>query len=141
MTFIEAIMRDPTWSVVALALIIVLFTQVIKLPIKALINLLIKNKAVVQRVNIIFMLLPIGLSILAQLIHSTLWGMGVLDIAVGLKISTTATSIYVFLEQLLKGKASREAKAVQKFATDIAKDGKIDRSDLSAKDEFLKAVK
>ena len=141
MSFVDTIMYDPNWSFVALALIVVLFTQVIKLPIKALLNLLIKNKAVLQRVNVVFMLLPIGFSVLAQVAHSILWGNGELDLMYGLKISTCATAIYAFLEQLFKGKKSKETEAVQQLVEDITKDGKVDEKDKSAVKDFLDKVK
>lgn len=138
----------------AMALIIFLITQVLKLPIKVCTNK-IKNERIRKIVNATILLIPFGLGVLFEFLYGgylypliydgetlTFTGSSVLT---GLGYGTAGISLYGVIERFFKVKVdnpynSEEGKAVTELVDNVVADGKVDSFDKSAVQEFLDKV-
>ena len=125
----------------AMAVLIFLVTQVIKLPIKHFTKK-IKNERTRKIVNSVFLLIPFALGILAEFLYSTYYLHIAFTVITGLGYGTAGISLYGIIERFFKVKVdnpydTEEGKAATDFIEDVAKDNKIDKDDLSNVSAFL----
>lgn len=129
----------------AMAVIVFLFTQVLKLPIKAATSH-IKNERTRKMVNATILLIPFALGCLFDFLYSTYYLQTTFNLINGLGYGTAGISLYGVVERFFKVKTcnpydTEEGKAVIELIEVIAKDGKVDKNDNSAIAEFYKKVK
>ena len=120
-----------------MSIIVLILSQLLKLPIKALTEKTIKDKTVRDRVNVTIMLIPLALGILADYLFCTLYLNVAFDIVEGVKIGGTAVTIYGALEKLFKGKQSNEIAQTIQLVGNITKDGKVDNKDISTVQDYV----
>lgn len=137
----EQLLNNTEFMWGAMSLIVLILSQLLKLPIKALTEKLIKDKTVRDRVNVTIMLIPLALGILADYLFCTLYLNVTFNIIEGIKIGGTAVTIYGFLETLLKGKKSNETTETLHLVETVIKDGKVDKQDTPAVKEFYDKLK
>lgn len=135
------LLNNETFVWGAMSLIVLILSQLLKLPIKALTEKCIKNETVRGRVNVTIMLIPLALGILADYLFCSLYLHVPFDIMEGVKIGGTAISLYGMLEGLFKGKKSKETEQLTELVKDISKDGKLDTKDGEIVKEFIEKVK
>lgn len=128
----------------AMALIIFAITQLLKLPIKATTKR-IKNERARRIVNSTILLIPFLLGLTAEFLYSTYYLHIAFTGITGLGYGTAGISLYGVVERFFKVKLenpmdSEEGKAVTELVEQVQKDGKIDKSDISAVDDFWKTV-
>lgn len=133
----------------AMAVIIFLLTQVLKLPIKVCTKK-IKNERVRKIVNATILLIPFGLGILCEFLYGAyvcpLWGETLQFTGVtGLGYGTAGISLYGVIERFFKVKTNNpynneEGKAVTDLVNGITADGKLDTNDASAVQDFINKV-
>lgn len=128
----------------AMAVIIFLATQVLKLPIK-LCTKHIKNERTRKIVNATILLIPFALGVLLEFLYSTYYLHTVFTVITGLGYGTTGITLYSTIERFFKVKTnnpynSKEGKAVTDFIENITADGKTDSTDKSAVQEFLEQI-
>ena len=125
----------------AMALVVLLFSQLLKLPIKAITKKTIKNESARSRVNTVLMLIPLGLGVLCDWLFCTLYLHIPFSVVEGIKVGGTAVTLYGMLEKLIKGAESKETVETLELVENITNDGKVDKNDKSAVKEFLNKVK
>lgn len=139
MQFLE-LLKNETFVWGAMSIIVLLLSQLLKLPIKAITKKTIKDKTVRDRVNAVIMLIPLGLGVLADYLFCTLY-LGIpFNVAEGIQLGTTALTTYSVFERLIKGNVSKETQATIELAENIAKDGKVDTKDGELVKEFVDKV-
>lgn len=129
----------------AMAVIIFLTTQVLKLPIKACTKR-IKQERVRRIVNGTILLIPFALGIVLDFVYSTYYLNTAFDVINGLSYGTAGVSLYGVVERFFAVKTanpyeSEEGKAVLDLVNEIAKDGVVDKKDSSAIEEFYKQMR
>lgn len=138
---------ENEWAVgVVMAVIIFALTYVIKLPIKALTNK-IKSERARKIVNGIILLIPFALGLTAECLYCYYFK-SLVDFRgiTGLGYGTGAVSMYAFVERFFGVKidnpynTTEEGKAVQELVDKVQEDGKVDKSDISAVDQFWKTI-
>lgn len=132
----------------AMAIVVFGLTFLFKLPIKA-ITKKISNERVRRAVNSVILIIPFLLGLLAEFLfgyyylHVPFTGMS------GLGYGTGGVSMYAFVEQFFKKKTGiqldnpfngESGDAVKKLVEDIQADGKLDKDDASAVEEFWKTI-
>ena len=135
------LLNNQTFVWCAMSLIVLIVSQLLKLPIKALTEKTIKNKAVRDRVNVTIMLIPLALGILVDYMFCTYYLHIAFDIVEGVKIGGTAITLYGALEKLFKGGVSKETEEAIALSTEIISDGKIDKKDGEIVKEFINKIK
>lgn len=130
--------KEIMWGV--MSIIVLILSQLLKLPIKALTEKTIKNEAVRQRVNVTIMLIPLALGILFDYLFCSLYLKVAFDIVEGIKIGGTAVTIYGVLEKLFKGKQSEETTKTIELVNNITEDGKVDKKDKELAKDFLDKI-
>jgi hypothetical protein len=141
----EAILHNMTYVYIAMAVVVFLLTNVLKLPIKALTHH-IKNEKIRKRVNTVIYLIPFALGIAFDFVYSMYFLEGAYSIIRGLGYGTASITLYHGFEQNFKIKVdnpyeSDEGQAVLGLVETITEDGKIDKQDVDAVKEFWDAVK
>lgn len=144
MEVIKQLLSNEYFVWCAMAVIIFLVTQVLKLPIKATTKH-IKNERVRKIVNATILLIPFGLGVLAEFLYTTYYLHTVFTVITGLGYGTAGISLYGIIERFFKVKVSNpyeteEGKVVTELVEKVQKDGKINKSDVSAVDEFWNAI-
>lgn len=124
---------------VTMSVIVLIFTQIIKLPFKFATKH-IGNANARARINALIMLIPLALGIGLQYFYCAYID-AVFHVIEGLKVGGGSIVMYSILEKMLKGSNSESTVAVKKLYDDIVSDGKVDKSDKSAVAEFLKKAK
>lgn len=129
----------------AMALIIFLVTQILKLPIKACTKH-IKNERTRKIVNATILLIPFGLGILCDFLYCTYYLHTVFSIITGLGYGTAGISLYGVVERFFKVKTNnpyttKEGQAVLSLIDNITADKTIDANDKTAIKEFFDKVK
>lgn len=145
MTWFTNLLHNNYFIWCAMAVIIFLVTQLIKLPIKHFTNK-IKNERVRKIVNSVILLIPFGLGILAEFLYSTYYLHVAFTVITGLGYGTAGISLYGIVERFFKVKVenpydSEEGKAVTDLVEKVTKDGVVDENDMTAVNEFLDKVK
>lgn len=128
----------------AMAVIIFLVTQLLKLPIKCATKH-IKNERIRKIVNATILLIPFALGVLFEFLYTTYYLHTAFTIITGLGYGTAGISLYGIIERFFKVKVnnpydSEEGKAVTELVDDITKDGKVDENDKSAVQDFLDSI-
>lgn len=124
------------WGV--MALLVLGLTQVLKLPIKALTKKIADPKAK-TRVNAVIMLLPIILGLVLDFLYCSWQKVPFLPIE-GVQFGTSAIMFYGLLEKFFKGEQSAQTTKLLQLATEISKDGKVDKSDAEIVKDFVNKV-
>lgn len=144
MEWLHDILHNDYFIWCAMALIIFLITQVLKLPIKACTNK-IKNERARKSVNAIILLIPFGVGVLCEFLYTTYYLHTAFTVIAGLGYGTTGISLYGVVERFFKVKtknpySTEEGKAVTSLIDSITADGKVDSNDQSAVQEFLNKI-
>ena len=129
----------------AMAVIIFIATQFLKLPIKFGTKH-IKNERVRKIANSVILLIPFALGIALDFLYSTCILHTAFSVIAGLGYGTAGISLYGVVERFFKVKVSNpydseEGKAVTELVNEVSKDGKVDKKDTDAVKEFWKKVK
>lgn len=129
----------------AMALIIFIATQILKLPIKACTKH-IKRERARKIANATILLIPFGLGVLCDFLYCTYYLHTVFSIITGLGYGTAGISLYGVIERFFKVKTinpyeTKEGQAVLSLVGNITNDGKVDKNDTNAIKEFYDKVK
>lgn len=119
------------WGV--MAVIIFLFTQLLKLPIKHFTNK-ISNERVRKAVNATILIIPFCLGVLLEFIYKTYIIHTAFSVLSGLGYGTAGISLYGVIERFFKVKIenpydSEEGQAVLDIVEDATADGVVDAND------------
>jgi hypothetical protein len=129
----------------AMALIIFISTQILKLPIKACTKH-IKRERARKIANATILLIPFGLGVLCDFLYCTYYLHTVFSVITGLGYGTAGISLYGVIERFFKVKVANpyeteQGQSVLALVGDIKKDGKVDKQDVNAIQEFYNKVK
>lgn len=129
----------------AMAVIIFLVTQIVKLPIKFGTKH-IKNERARRIANSVILLIPFALGVFCDFLYSTYILHTATSVIVGLGYGTAGISLYGAVERFFKVKVenpynSEEGKAVTELVEAVTADGKVDKKDQDPIKEFWKKVK
>ena len=141
----KELLYNAYFVVCAMAVIIFIATQFLKLPIKFGTKH-IKNERVRKIANSVILLIPFALGIALDFLYSTYILHTAFSIIAGLGYGTAGISLYGVVERFFKVKVSNpydseEGKAVTELVNEVSKDGKVDKKDTDAIKEFWKKVK
>lgn len=145
MEVIKKLLSSEYFVWCAMAVIIFLITQVLKLPIKHFTSK-IKNQRTRKIVNATILVIPFVLGVLFEFLYTTYYLHTAFTVIAGLGYGTAGISLYGVIERFFKVKidnpykTTEEGKAVQELIDKVQEDGKIDKSDVSAVDEFWKTI-
>lgn len=144
MEVIKQLLSNEYFMWCAMAVVIFCLTQLLKLPIKAATKH-IKNERTRKIVNATILLIPFALGVLFEFLYTTYYLHTVFTVITGLGYGTAGISLYGVIERFFKIKVNNpynteEGKAVQELVDRVQEDGKIDKSDVSAVDEFWNAI-
>ena len=135
------LLNNPNFVWSAMTIVVLLVSQLLKLPIKALTKATIKNANARSRVNGLIMRVPLALGIAFDWLFCTYY-LGVsFSLLEGIKLGGSAITAYGMLEKLIKGAPSAETKAAIELVEEITEDKKADKNDVDAVKAFLKKVK
>lgn len=135
------LLKNKTFVWGAMSLIVLLLSQLLKLPIKALTKKTIKDKTIRDRVNIAIMLIPLALGILCDWLFCTYYAHTLFSVDEGVKVGFSAITLYGILERAFKGKKSKKTTELEELGQNVFADGKIDKNDISAVQDYLNKVK
>lgn len=129
----------------AMAVIIFLVTQLLKMPIKFGTKH-IKNERARKICNATILLIPFALGVLFDFLYATYVIHTATSIIVGLGYGTAGISLYSAVERFFKVKLpnpynSEEGKAVTEFIENVMADDKVDEKDQDHIKEFWNKVK
>lgn len=120
------LLKNPYFVMCAMAVIIFLVTQVLKLPIKFGTKH-IKNQRVRKMVNATILLLPFGLGVLADFLYSTYVMRNAFTVIAGLGYGTAGISLYGVVERFFKVKIENPYDTEEgKLALNLVEDAKKD---------------
>lgn len=150
MEWLKQLLANEYFMFIAMALIIFGLTQLLKLPIKAATKH-IKNEKTRGIVNLVILIIPFALGLLAEYLFDVLYLGNVYMGVAGLKYGSSSLLVYSVFEKIAKKtgvdiklnnpyETTDEGKAVQELVDKVQEDGKIDKFDLSAVDEFWKTI-
>lgn len=142
---IKTLLNNEYFVWCAMAVVVFLITQVLKLPIKAATSH-IKNERTRKMVNATILLIPFALGCLFDFLYSTYYLKTAFNLFNGLGYCTAGISLYEVVERFFKVKTNNpydteEGQAIIELVEEISKDGKIDKEDTSALEEFYRKVK
>ena len=145
MGWINDLLHNAYFIWCVMSFVIFGLTQLIKLPIKYFTNK-IQVERVRRIVNTVILLIPFAFGILFEFLWATFYLHEAFSVLTGLGYGTTAISLYGIIERFFKVKIpnpydSEEGESVSELAEEIAKDGKVDESDIPAVQEFLDKLK
>lgn len=134
----------------AMAVIIFGLTQILKLPIKAATKH-IKNEKTRGIVNLVILIIPFGLGLLAEFLYDGLYLHNAFTGIAGLQYGSASLLVYSVFEKVMQKigvkaqienpyEATEEGQAIQELVEKVQEDGKIDESDLSAVEEFWEKI-
>ena len=129
----------------AMAVIIFLATQVLKLPIKHFTSK-IKNERARKLTNATILLIPFALGILFDYLYATYITHTAFSVLAGLGYGTAGISFYSIVERTFKVKVANpyetaEGKVVVELVEAVMNDGKVDEADIDHVKRFLEKVK
>ena len=134
------------WAVgVAMAVVIFGLTYLIKLPIKALTKK-IKSERTRKIVNGVILLIPFALGLIGEFLYTYYFLHTAFTGIKGIGYGTSAVSMYAVVERFFGIKidnpytTTEEGKAVQELVDKVQEDGKVDKKDVSAVEEFWNAI-
>lgn len=133
----------------AMAVVVFGLTQILKIPIKAATKHIANDK---KRgiVNLVILIIPFALGLLAEYLFDVLYLHNSFTGIAGLQYGSASLLVYGIFEKIAKKTGieikldnpldTEEGKAVQELVEKVQEDGKIDKSDISAVDEFWKTI-
>lgn len=129
----------------AMAVIVFLATQVLKMPIKHFTSK-IANERARKIANATILLIPFALGVLFDYLYSTYVTHTAFSVIAGLGYGTAGISFYNIIERTFKVKISNpykteDGKAVMELVAAVTEDGKVDAEDADRVKTFLKKVK
>lgn len=149
MKVLKQLLSNEYFMLIAIALIIFGLTQLLKLPIKA-VTKHIKNERTRGIVNLVILFIPFALGLIAEYLFDVLYLGNTFMGVVGLKYGSSSLLVYSVFEKIAKKTGveikldnpldTEEGKAVKELVDKVQENGKIDKSDLSAVDEFWKTI-
>lgn len=145
LNIINNFLSNPHIVWCAMAVIIFLVTQVLKLPIKHFTKK-IKSERKRKIANATILLIPFALGVFADFLYSTYYLHDAFTVVTGLSYGTGGVSLYGVIERFFKVKVNNpydteEGKAVTELIDSVVEDGKVDSADTSAVKEFLDKVR
>jgi nitrate reductase gamma subunit len=143
--FILELLSNDYFVLGAMSIIICLITQLLKMPIKLFTNK-IKNSKTEDRVTALLMLLPLVLGVLFNFLYNVYYLKIAFSVIEGLSWGTASIMFYKGFKKLVTGKEptaeeSEKIKSVKDLVQKIASDGKVDKTDTTAINEYLNKVK
>lgn len=144
MEIIKNLLANNYFVWCAMAVVIFGITQLVKLPIKAFTKK-IKNDRVRRIVNIVILLIPFGLGVLAEYLFNTYYLHTAFTVVTGLTWGGTSITGYAFVERFFGVKVknpyeSKDGQAVLDFVDSVKADGKVDKNDADAVKDFYDKV-
>lgn len=145
MATINALLANDYFVWCAMAVIIFLVTQVLKLPIKYFTNK-IKNERKRKMVNAVILLIPFALGCFLEFLYDVYYLQTTFNLINGLGYGTSGIALYGTVERFFKVKidnpyeTTEEGQAVTELIDKVTEDGKIDSNDISAVQEFWDKV-
>lgn len=138
-----------------MAVVIFFATQVLKLPIKAIVNKLQQKYEFSDKIkgiiNLTIAFIPFGLGLLAEYLYGCVYLKSGFSIFEGLTYGLGSLSIYAFYEKLFAKSSSsdtsnpctdtEEGKALVDLVENITADGKVDEQDVDAVKAFFDFIK
>lgn len=129
----------------AMAVIVFLVTQVLKLPIKHFTSK-INNERARKMVNATILIIPFALGVLFDYLYSTYVTHTAFSVIAGIGYGTAGISFYNIIERTFKVKTANpyeteEGKAVVELVGAVMQDGKVDEADIDPVKNFLDKVK
>lgn len=139
---LKTLLSNEYFMLCAMAVIIFLITQILKIPIKHFTKK-IKNARLKKIVNSTILLIPFAVGLIAELLYSTYYlQIGFVGVT-GLGYGAAGISLYGIVERFFKVKidnpyeTTEEGKAVKEFIEEVQKDEKIDKH---AVDKFWELI-
>lgn len=142
MEIIKQLLDNSYFVWCAMAVVIFGLTELLKLPIKALTNKITKER-LRRIVNIVILLLPFALGVLAEYLFSTYYLHTEFSVVTGLTWGGTSITGYAFVERFLGVKnpyKTKDGQAVLDFVDDVTADGKVDSNDNDAVKDFYDKI-
>lgn len=142
----DTLLSTSWFVVIAVAVIIFGITQLLKLPIKHFTNK-IEDETTRKIVNLVILLIPFGIGLLFEFLYGTFYLHTGFDIIAGLGYGASGISLYGIIERFFGIKVknpytdTEEGQAVIDLVQDVAQDGKVDKADMTAVQEFFEKVK
>ena len=124
----------------AMSVIVLCFSQLLKLPIKVLTSKIADDK-VRQAVNTTIMLIPLALGILFDFAFCTMFLEVPFSIEEGIKVGASAVTLYGVLERIIKGATSKKTNDTLDLVDELLADGKVNGEDISAVEKFYQQGK
>lgn len=136
------LLKNEYFMGVVMSVIVFAFTQLLKMPIKALTSK-IENERTRKIVNGTILLIPFILGVLFEFLLTTLVFHEPFTVIQGLTYGTGGISLYGVVERFFKVKNpydTEEGEAVIELVEKVTEDGKVDENDKTALKEFLDLV-
>lgn len=136
------LLKNEYFMGVVMSVIVFAFTQLLKMPIKALTSK-IENERTRKIVNGTILLIPFILGVLFEFLLTTLVFHEPFTVIQGLTYGTGGISLYGVVERFFKVKNpydTEEGEAVMELVDKVTEDGKVDENDKTALKEFLDLV-
>lgn len=147
------LLKNEAFVLSAMAAIIFVITQFLKMPIKFFSKHICfkddvaKTERVRKMINATILLIPFGLGILAEFLYAVLYLHVAFSALNGIGYGTAAISFYGIIERFFKVKLpnpyeeTEEGKAVVELAKNVVADNKVDKKDIDPVKAFWKKVK
>lgn len=147
----KQILTNEYFVMCAMAVIVFLVTQLLKLPIKAITNRTIKDEKVRKRVNVVILIIPFAFGLLFEFLYNVLYLHSPFTGTTGLGYGMSGISLYAAVEKFFGIKKDKETiadtyqeteegQAVVELVDKISEDGKIDKEDVDVVQEFLDKI-
>lgn len=136
------LLKNEYFMGVVMSVIVFAFTQLLKMPIKAL-TIKIENERTRKIVNGTILLIPFILGVLFEFLLTTLVFHEPFTVIQGLTYGTGGISLYGVVERFFKVKNpydTEEGEAVMELVEKVTEDGKVDENDKTALKEYLDLV-
>jgi uncharacterized protein YacL len=136
------LLKNEYFMGVVMSVIVFAFTQLLKMPIKALTSK-IENERTRKIVNGTILLIPFILGVLFEFLLTTLVFHEPFTVIQGLTYGTGGISLYGVVERFFKVKNpydTEEGEAVMELVEKVTEDGKVDENDKTALKEYLDLV-
>ncbi len=151
MEIITQLLSNSYFVWCAMAVIIFCLTQILKLPIKV-VTKHIKDENTRGIVNLVILLIPFGLGLLAEFLFDGLYLHNDFTGIAGLQYGSSSLLVYGVFEKIAKKigvkvkiknpyKETEEGQAVAEFAENVVADKKVDGADKDAVKDFWNEVK
>lgn len=140
---LEEMLQNQAFVMGAMAVIVLILTQILKMPIKAFTKH-IQNEVVRKRVNAIILLIPFAVGVALDFVYSTYYMHELPTVLAGLNYGFWGISLYNIVAQFFDVKSeyqTEQGKEAIELVKKVALDGKVDEKDSPALKAFLDKVK